>query len=138
MKNLYQPSKILSKEEFEKIGKALLPSWCKETATFGNVRKRWSINNPARGQCMTTACVINDRFGGKLVYDRTNHHYWNQLPDGTWQDFTRIQFKSDVEFVVTKYKTKEEVLSDEYALKYNAKGRYELLKQKFLKNYATL
>jgi hypothetical protein len=138
MKNLYQDSKILSKEEFEKIGKALEKSWCKETATFGNITKTWSNLNPAYGQCLMSAVVINDLFGGKLVYDRTNHHYWNQLPDGTEQDFTRIQFKKGIDFVITKYRTKEEVLSDDYAIKHNANKRYKLLKQKFLKAYENI
>jgi hypothetical protein len=135
MDNLYTPTKILSKDEFKKIANAFKKSWCKETATFGNVEKRWSAKNPPHGQCMVTACVVNDFFSGRLVYDRINHHYWNEFPDGTWQDFTREQFKYEVNFVVAKYKTKEDVLTDEYALRHNARRKYELLKQKFEQNY---
>ena len=135
MKDLYQPSKLLSKKEFEKIEKALAHAWCKETATFGNEDKQWSSQNPAYGQCMVSSIIINDLFGGKLVYDKVNHHYWNELPDDTWQDFTRRQYKNKVDFIVNRYKTKDDVLSDEYAIKHNAKGRYELLKQKFLNAY---
>jgi hypothetical protein len=60
------------------------------------------------------------------------------LPDGTEQDFTRIQFKKGIDFVITKYRTKEEVLSDDYAIKHNANKRYKLLKQKFLKAYENI
>lgn len=133
MKNLYQESKILSREEFNKIEEALRKCWCEETSTFANADKeQWLEKNPARGQCMITASVINDLYGGVLIYDKVNHHYWNQLPDGTWQDFTREQFKDKVNFVVTKLKTKEDALFDEYGIKNNANGRYLLLKQKLL------
>lgn len=135
MRNLYQTSRLLSKDEFKKIEKALEKTWSSETATFADTTKKWDKNNPPRGQCMTTAAVINDLLGGKLVYDKTNHHYWNQLPDGTWQDFTGKQFKTKVKLVVTKLKTIREVLTDEYALKNNVKEKFTLLKKRFQENY---
>lgn len=133
MRNLYQPSKILSKDDFLKISKALAKSWCQETATFADVTKKWSKDNPSYGQCLVSAAIINDLFGGKLVFDRVNHHYWNELPDGTWQDFTRVQFKNKTNFVVTKLKTKDEALYDEHGIKNKTADRYLLLKQKFQK-----
>jgi hypothetical protein len=138
VKNLYQPSKLLSKSEFAKITKALEKSWGEETATFADVKKKWSKDNPPRGQCLVTAVIINDLFGGKLVYDRIHHHLWNELPDGTWQDFTRKQFKTKTALVITKYKTKNEVLSDEHAIKNKTANRYKLLKQKFEEIYGKI
>lgn len=138
MKNLYQPSKILSKEEFEKIEKALEKSWCGKTATFADMQNKWSEDNKARGQCLVTAVIINDLLGGKLVYDRANHHFWNELPDRTWQDFTRSQFKNGKVFSVTKYKTKDEILYDEHAIKNKTAQRYKLLKQKFQAAYGKI
>jgi hypothetical protein len=131
VKNLYQPSKVLSKREFDKISKALEKAWSFETATFADPLKKWSKENPPRGQCMVTAVLIYDLFGGKLVYDRLNHHFWNELPDKSLQDFTRSQFKTETALTMTKYKTKEEVLSDRHAVKNKTLQRYNLLKQKF-------
>jgi ADP-ribose pyrophosphatase YjhB (NUDIX family) len=60
----------------------------------------WHRDNPARGQCGTTALVVHDLLGGDLmladVYQdgtRTGHHYWNLLPDGREIDLTREQFR---------------------------------------------
>ncbi len=138
MKNLYSPSKLLSKQEFSKIIRALEKSWSAQTATFADTTQKWSSSNPPRGQCLVTAVLINDMFGGKLIYARENHHFWNELPDKTRQDLTRNQYKTPQEFVITKYKTKDEVLNDEYALKNKTKDRYNLLRQRFRENYAKL
>ena len=113
-------------------------SWREETATFANPKKKWLKSNSPRGQCLVTSVLINDLFGGKIVYDRTNHHFWNELPDKTWQDFSRSQFKTETPLKITKYKTKREVLSDEHAIKHNTAGRYLLLKQKFEEVYSSL
>jgi len=60
----------------------------------------WHRDNPARGQCGTTALVVHDLLGGDLiladVYEHgmpTGHHYWNRLPDGREVDLTREQFR---------------------------------------------
>jgi hypothetical protein len=60
----------------------------------------WSAANPARGQCGSTALVINDLLGGYLLIadvvrsdgSRQGVHYWNLLADGTEIDLTRGQF----------------------------------------------
>ena len=135
MKNLYTPSTLLTKSEFLKIERALQRSWSEKTAVFARDEDEWSEQNPAKGQCLPTAALINDLFGGKLVYDKANSHYWNELSDGTWQDFTRVQFADEVRFKVKKLKAKSEALNDSHAIKHGSKRRYELLKQKFLKNY---
>ena len=135
MKNLYQPSKLLNKKEFEKILRSLEKSWTQETATFADTNNKWSKDNPPRGQCLVTSIIINDLFGGKIVYDRETHHFWNELPDGTWQDFTRSQFKNETSLTITKYKIKDEVLSDDHAIKNKTVDRYKLLKQKFEETY---
>ena len=135
MKNLYSLSKLLSKDEFAKISKALQKSWSKDSATFADTSKQWDKTNPPRGQCLVTAVLINDLFGGKLAYDRKNHHFWNELPDKIQQDFTRSQFKNAVKLTLTKYKIKDEVLNDEHAKKHKTAEKYKLFKQKFEKAY---
>jgi 8-oxo-dGTP pyrophosphatase MutT (NUDIX family) len=60
----------------------------------------WHADNPTRGQCGTTAMVIQDLLGGELVMGevrvdgvKVGHHWWNRLPDGTEVDLTAEQFR---------------------------------------------
>jgi hypothetical protein len=63
----------------------------------------WSADNRSRGQCGSTALIINDLLGGELLIaevirtdgSRQGVHYWNLLPDGTELDLTREQFADD-------------------------------------------
>jgi hypothetical protein len=63
----------------------------------------WSVANPSRGQCGSTALTIHDLLGGELLIaevlrsdgSRQGVHYWNLLPDGTEIDLTRDQFASN-------------------------------------------
>jgi len=75
----------------EELRCALINSWCKETA-HKNGQAKWKPNNPALGQCAVTALVVQDYFGGDIVYCMHKSHYWNRLPDGTEIDLTRSQF----------------------------------------------
>lgn len=59
----------------------------------------WGPENPARGQCGTTALVVQDLLGGELIVGQVHvdgvkigHHWWNRLPDGTTVDLTAGQF----------------------------------------------
>ncbi len=59
----------------------------------------WRPDNPARGQCGTTALVVHDLIGGDLLVGevhvdgtKVGHHWWNRLPDGTTVDLTADQF----------------------------------------------
>jgi 8-oxo-dGTP pyrophosphatase MutT (NUDIX family) len=59
----------------------------------------WRPDNPARGQCATTALVVQDLLGGELVMGevhvdgvKVGHHWWNRLLDGTTVDLTADQF----------------------------------------------
>jgi 8-oxo-dGTP pyrophosphatase MutT (NUDIX family) len=60
----------------------------------------WHPANPARGQCGTTAMVVQDLLGGELVMGevridgvKVGHHWWNRLGDGTEVDLTADQFE---------------------------------------------
>ncbi len=63
----------------------------------------WSVTNPSRGQCGSTALIIHDLLGGELLIaevirsdgSRQGVHYWNLLPDGTELDLTCEQFADD-------------------------------------------
>ncbi|WP_157254866.1 YunG family protein [Nonomuraea typhae] len=63
-------------------------------------REQWRRDNPGRGQCGTTALVVQDLLGGDLILGEVHvdgakvwNHYWNRLPDGTEVDFTFDQFQ---------------------------------------------
>jgi hypothetical protein len=74
---------------------SILPRvWCCDTAWIDD----WDERNPARGQCGTTALVVQDLYGGALATGIVNNgsddlavHYWNVLSTGpvdlTWQQF---------------------------------------------------
>jgi hypothetical protein len=64
-------------------------------------REEWRADNPAWGQCGTTALVVQDLLGGDLIHGEVHvdgakawNHYWNRLPDGTDVDFTADQFRN--------------------------------------------
>jgi hypothetical protein len=77
---------------------ALRESWGPDTCAPEDVA-HWTPNNPARGQCATTAVVLHDYFGGCLVRGevivdghKVDFHWWNCLPDGRQIDATIEQF----------------------------------------------
>lgn len=130
MKNFHQKSNLINQEEIEKIEKALEIAWTRET-TDPDSRDRWSENNKALGQCAVTSVLIFDLFGGRMIYDKANFHIWNELPDGSQQDFTRKQFADEKIFTIYKYKTKEDILYDERGKKTHMEERYKKLKENF-------
>src|SRR4051812_17618104 len=78
------------------LAAALPNAWTADSAWIDN----WDDRNPARGQCGSTALVVQDLYGGELmsgiVSDRstTRHvHYWNMINgdaiDLTWHQFFR-------------------------------------------------
>jgi hypothetical protein len=83
----------------EDVEAAVRGAWARDTCDPVDVDD-WSAANPARGQCGTTALIINDLLGGQLLVaevlradgSRQGVHWWNRLPDGTEIDLTRDQF----------------------------------------------
>jgi hypothetical protein len=77
---------------------ALRESWGPDTCSPEDVAD-WTPDNPARGQCATTAVVLHDHFGGVLVRsdvlidgEQVDFHWWNRLADGREVDATLEQF----------------------------------------------
>jgi hypothetical protein len=71
----------------------------------------WSGDDPASGQCASTALIVHDTFGGTLLMAHVRrsdgrpagYHYFNRLPDGTEIDLTAEQFHDgEVLFDVTE------------------------------------
>lgn len=133
MQNLYSPTKLLSKNEFEKLEVAFQASWSEKTRN-PDIKEQWTLENAAYGQCTPTALIVYDLYGGKIIYDKKNFHVWNELPDGTEVDFSRIQFKKPVIFHVYKYKTKDEILNSDHGKRTQMQERYELLKKRVLQS----
>jgi hypothetical protein len=77
------------------IEQAIRNSWSAETSDHP---KDWRPDNPASGQCGTTAFVVRDLLGGEVVVaqiigtDPQEHHAWNRFSSGLEMDLTRDQF----------------------------------------------
>ena len=54
---------------------------------------KWTLANPARGQCGVTSLVVYDFFGGDILKTRTPEgwHYYNRIGNKS-VDFTQSQF----------------------------------------------
>ncbi len=113
---------------------ALKNSWTKDTSSDPD---NWTINNPSWGQCAVTALVINDYFGGDIIWanavlpdGKEISHYFNNV-NGEEKDFTRIQFPKGTMIPKGVPKTKGFPSTREYILSYPiTQSRYVLLKQK--------
>jgi len=75
----------------KRIYEALIKSWSIETSS------KWTIENPAKGQCGVTALVVQDIYGGKITKTKIGEvwHFYN-LIDGKVFDFTETQFNEEV------------------------------------------
>ena len=97
--------------------------------------------NPLWGHCAVVSLLANDYFGGGFVrafLDNTpfadiGSHYWNILPDGTEQDFTREQFgDAGLQLAGKTTRSDGKPIDREYLLKNpETKKRYELLRARF-------
>lgn len=118
----------------KKFTDALRNSWTADTAFDAS---DWSEENPARGQCVVSALVVQDYFGGDLQRyevsgDARETHYANLLDGGVILDATAAQYDDlNVQLTPTATKLKgsasirEKRLADE-----STRKRYELLKSR--------
>ena len=90
-----------SATDLDQLTRALSRAWGPDTCAPED-RPQWSVDNPARGQCITTVLIVHDFFGGVLLRgevvvggEQVDYHWWNRLPDGTEIDLTRDQFGPD-------------------------------------------
>lgn len=77
--------------DFRVLYAALVLSWSDDTG-----HALYEELCPSRGQCATTALVVNDHYGGRILKcwtEKGEAHYWNELPDGRQVDLTRCQFE---------------------------------------------
>lgn len=118
--------------DINRLAEALYKSWSKETC-FLAYQKDWSHKNPAFGQCAITALIVQDFFGGEILYCKHYHHYWNRLPNGEEIDLTRSQFGNEVRLCVDGNASREYILESDSAKKAKTLERYLLLKNRMNK-----
>lgn len=85
----------------EELQELLKKCWSLETSVDPNY---WSPDNPACGQCVATAQLVQKLFSGEIMAGKTKapgrvfidklNHFWNRLPDGQEIDFTKEQFSN--------------------------------------------
>lgn len=95
------------------LKQALLSSWSIQSSS------KWSMDNPARGQCGVTSLVVNDILGGKILKTKVhgNWHFYN-LISGERVDFTASQFTKPIVYKDIK-SNREEAFADTNESQYN-------------------
>ena len=118
--------------DINELEKILEKSWTKETSADP---ENWIPENPSWGQCAVTACIVNDYFGGKIVWTNVNiagqdiSHYFNNI-DGKEIDLTRKQFPPYTAVSQGIDKTKGFPTTRDYVLSFEKTiERYALLKK---------
>ena len=108
--------------QIERIVNALSKSWSIKSSS------KWSIENPAKGQCGVTTLVVNDLLGGEILKTSLpdGWHFYNFI-DGNRYDFTSSQFKEPIAYLDIPSNREEAYLDT------NEK-QYTFLKQKVLMN----
>jgi len=121
------------KIDINQLEKILEKCWTKETSLDS---ENWIPENPSWGQCAVTACVVNDYFGGKIVWANVNmsgqdiSHYFNSI-EGKEIDLTRKQFPPGTVVPQGIDKTKNFPTTRNYVLSYEKTvERYTLLKSR--------
>src|SRR6266542_1989932 len=111
------------------IQNAIRKSWDQDTC-YPSVKDNWKKDLPELGQCAVTALLIQDKLGGNIVFDETNNHFWNILPNGETIDLTRKQFSDEVKIVPMYIVDRNYLLFSESAKRQKTLARYKLLKKR--------
>jgi hypothetical protein len=124
----------------QEVTSAIENSWSVYTAFD---RDQWSPDNPARGQCVVSALIIQDLFGGRLQKTQVTFnghiesHYRNVLPDGTIIDTTRSQYPASQEIKATEITLGDYTnLRQKLFAEANTESRYKLLRTTVLMKLA--
>ncbi len=109
--------------------RAVEESWGKDTC-YPKCSDQWSQNNPALGQCAVTALLVQDYFGGDILYCSHNDHFFNYVEGLGEVDLTKNQFSEETTICRDEIKTRDEVMS----VNAMTPERYRLLKQRVEKS----
>ena len=119
-----QPAKLTEGVSKSFLAK-LTTAWDKNTCHPAYTDK-WSEANPATGQCLVTALVIQDELGGD-IYDckvgRSRHFY--NVVNGETIDLTFSQFPEGSKITDSRIRDRKQLLANK-----ETKQRYELLKSR--------
>lgn len=107
---------------------ALQLAWSKDTA-FPSDSSRWTEDNKSVGQCAVTSLIVNHFLGGKIHKNEKYHHYWNEITQGRFVDFTKEQFGIDTEIVSEGKRAWYSLLLGRGAFKNKTLKRYLILKR---------
>jgi len=110
------------------LQKAVKQAWDEATCYPGDL-SRWSKNLPETGQCAVTALLINDIYGGEIVFNQAFDHFWNILPNGRELDLTKGQFNRKVTGEKVPV-TRDAILHSAAAKLFKTNSRYRLLKKR--------
>ena len=83
----------------DEVSEAIVASWGPDTQYATKEQPSRKPGDRSRGQCGTTALVLQDWLGGEILVavvcrdgEPVGVHYWNRLPDGSEVDLTGGQF----------------------------------------------
>lgn len=135
--NLAKLAKVITQSlktpplELENVRRILKLAWSEETA-YEETEPSPSKPTKSRGQCYTTALLINKLFNGEIVKGEVfgKAHYWSRIGKAEF-DFTSDQYNGDGFVPITKGEP----------LKHTPKGtnrRFQLLLKRFLEQQARL
>ncbi|GAB6428454.1 hypothetical protein DXB51_23740 [Bacillus cereus] len=107
----------------KRIYEALIKSWSIETSS------KWTLENPAKGQCGVTALVVQDIYGGKIKKTKIGEvwHFYNSI-GGKRFDFTETQFNKKLNYMDVESNRKE-------AFADTNEKQYDILKEKIMKEF---
>ena len=104
-------------------------AWCRETA-HPSYQDKWSVDNPSAGQCLVTALVIQDEYGGDIYSCKVgnNSHFVNIINERI-VDKTAEQFggTDKIKYISGSFRkrSRESLLKNK-----DVRQRYELLKSR--------
>jgi hypothetical protein len=121
---------MASEKALEEFKGKLMAAWCQATSYY---KEQWTPENPACGQCLVSSMLVQDRFGGSLIFadailpDGTlaeGGHFYNEI-GGKRVDLTESQFPAGTQ-IIKKQRTLR------YFVEQNADtmARYNLLKRR--------
>jgi len=128
---------IILQSSFEQLTNAFQTSW---TGDSSLTPEEWDLYNPARGQYISSALVVQDFLGGDLIRykvidgSQEESHYCNRINDGTIIDTTVSQYPIPVVFTdfpinINNFSSIREKLMDETSIR----KRYEILRARVAK-----
>ncbi len=107
-------------------------AWCMETRSK-RCTGLWTPDRPSMGQCVPTALIVQDLFGGVILRtdaSTASEHYFNRLPDGREVDLTRDQFPDETVFLRPWEFPRWSMLDSQAAIEAGIREQYELLQRR--------